>query len=87
MWFFKTNKIVNVEIIAQSEGISEDDQLTNLAAGHMMGGFDGMVHASLLNESEGPTTTFLITYDNETTEIKTVLDSSLEYRKYVKFIK
>ena len=67
-------------------GISDDDQLTNLAAGHMMGGFDGMVYVSLLNESEGPTTTFLITYYNGTTEIKTVLDSSLEYRKYIKFI-
>lgn len=87
MWFFKTKKIVSVEIIAQSEGISESDQLTNLAAGHMMGGFDGMVHASLLNESEGPKTTFIITYDNGTTEIKTVLDNSLEFRKYVKFLK
>ena len=86
MCLFKTKKIVKVEIVGRSKGISEDDQLTNLAAGHMMGGFDGMVHASLLNESEGPTTTFLITYDNGTTEIKTVLDSSLDYKKYIKFI-
>ena len=86
MCLFRIKKIIKVDIIAQTEGISESDQLTNLAAGHMMGGFDGMVHASLLNESEGPTTTFLITYDNGTTEIKTVLDSSLEYRKYIKFI-
>lgn len=86
MCLFKTKKIVKVEIVGQSEGISESDQLTNLAAGHMMGGFDGMVHASLLNESEGPATTFLITYDNGTNEIKTVLDSSLEYRKFIKFI-
>ena len=68
MCLFKLKKILKVEIIAQSEGIDENDQLTNLAAGHMMGGFDGMVHASLLNESEGPTTTFLITYDNGTSE-------------------
>lgn len=86
MCLFKLKKILKVEIIAQSEGISESDQLTNLAAGHMMGGFNGMVHASLLNESEGPTTTFLIIYDNGTTEIKTVLDNSLDYRKYMKFI-
>ena len=86
MCLFKFKKIVKVEIIGQSEGISENDQLTNLAAGHMMGGFDGMVHASLLNESEGPTTTFLITYNNGTSEIKTVLDSSFEYRKYINFI-
>lgn len=86
MCLFKFKKIVKVEIVEQSEGISEDDQLTNLAVGHMMGGFDGMVHASLLNESEGPTTTFLITYDNGTTEIKTVLDNNLEYRKYIKYI-
>ena len=30
---------------------------------------------------------FFKTNDNGTTEIKTVLDNSLEFRKYVKFLK
>lgn len=86
MGIFTRKKIVKVEIFEYTEGISESDALMNYAVGHMMGGFDGMVHASILNESEGPTTTFLITYNNGTTEIKTVLDSSLEYRNLIKFI-
>ncbi len=85
MGFFK--KIIKVEIIGQTEGISEDDTLMNYAAGHMMGGFDGMVHADLLNESEGPTTTFKIFYDNGTTEVKTVLNSSFQYRNYLKYLR
>lgn len=85
MGLFK--KIIKVEIIGQSEGISEDEVLMNYAVGHMMGGFDGMVHADLLNESEGPTTTFKITYDNGTTQVKTVLNSSFEYRNYLKYLR
>ena len=81
MGFFK--KIIKVEVIGQTEGISEDEQLSNYAAGHMMCGFNGMVHASLLNDSEGPTTTFRIFYDNNTVEIKSVLNSSLEYRNLI----
>ena len=83
MGLFTRKQIIKVEIIGYSEGISEDDQLSNYAAGHMMGGFNGMVHASLLNDSEGPTTTFRIVYDNNTVEIKTVLNSSLEYRSLI----
>lgn len=85
MGFFK--KIIKVEIIGQTEGVSEDDELSNFATGHMMGGFDGMVHASLLNYSEGPTTTFRITYDNNTTEVRTILDDSLEYRNLILRVK
>ena len=84
---FKTKKIVSVEIIGYTEGISEDDALSNYAAGHMMGGFDGMVHASLLNESEAPTTTFLIHYDNGTSETKTVKDGSSQYNYYIRFVR
>lgn len=86
MGVFKRKKIIKVEIIESSEGISEDDAMMNYAVGHMMGGFNGMVHASILNESEGPTTTFLIFYNDGSSEIKTVLNSSLEYKNYIKYI-
>lgn len=85
MGLFK--KIIKVEIIGQTEGISEDDALMNYAVGHMMGGFDGMVHADILNESEGPTTTFKIIYDNGTIDIKTVANSSFQYRNYLKYLR
>lgn len=87
MCLFKIKKIVKVEIIGYTEGISEDDQLTNYAAGHMMGGFDGMVHAYFLNESEGATTTFQITYDNGTYENKTVRNNSSEYQRLIRLVK
>ncbi len=87
MGIFTRKKIIKVEIIGYTEGISDDDALMNYAVGHMMGGFDGMVHADILNESEGPTTTFKITYDNNTTDIKTVANSSFEYKNYLRFLR
>ena len=87
MGFFTRKKIVKVEIIGYTEGISEDDALMNYAAGHMMGGFDGMVHASLLNDSEAPTTTFQITYDNGTTKIVTVKDGTSNYYYYMNLVR
>lgn len=87
MVFFNRKKIINVEIIAQTEGFSEDDELMNYAAGHMMGGFDGMVQASILNDYEKPTTTFEITYDNGSTEIITVNNDSFDYNYYIKYLK
>lgn len=87
MCLFKFKKIVKVEIVGQSEGISEDDQLTNLAAGHMIGGFEGMVHASILNDSEAPTTTFQITYDNGTTKIVTIKDGTSNYYYYMNLVR
>ncbi len=86
MGIFKQKKIIKVEIIEQTTGLSEDDKLTNYAAGHMMGGFDGMVHAYLLNESESSKTTFYISYEDGSTEIRCVNDNSFEYNKYIKFI-
>lgn len=87
MCLFKFKKIVKVEIVGQSEGISEDDQLTNLAAGHMIGGFEGMVHASILNDSEAPTTTFQIIYDNGTTKIVTIKDGTSNYYYYMNLVR
>ena len=87
MCLFKFKKIVKVGIVGQSEGISEDDQLTNLAAGHMIGGFEGMVHASILNDSEAPTTTFQITYDNGTTKIVTIKDGTSNYYYYMNLVR
>lgn len=49
MCFFK--KIIRTEIINTMPGISEEDKLNNLVVGHMMGGFHGVMHARLLNES------------------------------------
>lgn len=83
---FKTKKIVRVEIVSIEEGISESDQLMNYAVGHMMGGFDGMVHASLLNESEGAKTTFKIVYDDGSVKYRKVNNGSSEYNKYIQYL-
>ncbi len=87
MCLFKRKKIISVEIIGHTEGISEDDALMNYAAGHMMGGFEGMVQADILNDSERPTTTFLVKYDNGTQKIITANDGSYEYYKYIRYLK
>ena len=86
MCFFKKKKMVRVELIGYNEGISEDDALTNLATGHMMGGFDGMVHAQMLNDGQGPTATFQVFYDNGTCETVTVEVDSSNYNYYLNFI-
>ena len=86
MWFFKKKSIVKTVLVGISKGISEDDALTNLAAGHMMGGFDGMVHAQLLNDSQRPTATFQVFYNNGTCEVVTVDIGSSQYNYYINFI-
>lgn len=87
MCLFKKKKIIEVEIIGHTDGISEDDELMNYAAGHMMGGFEGMVQASILNDSEPPTTTFEIIYEDGTSKIKTVIDGSSDYNYYIQFLR
>lgn len=86
MWFNR-NKISYTQIICESGGISEADKLMNYAAGHMMGGFEGMVQADILNESEGPSTTFLVVYENGAENMVTVLNSSRDYKKYIGYLK
>ncbi len=78
-------KIESVILICENEP-SEDELLSNYATGHMMGGFWGMVQADILNSYEGLTTTFLIKYENGTSEYRTVKNSSLEYRRLIKYI-
>lgn len=55
MGLFDIKKIVRVELIEQLDGytqvLNEDEKLTNLAVGHMMGGFDGMVAADVYNSN------------------------------------
>ena len=53
----------------------------------MIGGFEGMVHASILNDSEAPTTTFQITYDNGTTKIVTIKDGTSNYYYYMNLVR
>ncbi len=86
-FLFQNKKIVSVEILNQTDGIDEDEQLLNYAVGHMISGFDGMVHASVLNDELSDTTTFKIEYSNGSTEIKVVNNNSLAYSKYIKFLK
>lgn len=86
-FFKKKRKIVDAIIISYNEGISDGDALTNLASGHMMSGFDGMVHASLLNESQGPTVTFQLCYDDGSIKNVTVDYGGIEYRFYINYVK
>lgn len=80
-------KIVSVTLINQTNGISEDDKLENLAAGHILDGFMGMVAASILNDDQEGTSTFLIKYSNGDTKITTTKNGSPEYKKYINFLK
>ena len=83
----KNKKIDHVKIIAETEGISDDEKMLNYTVGHMMGGFDGMVHADILNDELSATTTFKIFYTNGDQEVKVVRNSSLAYAKYIKYLK
>lgn len=82
----KSKQIARTEIVDHIEGISENDKLTNLAAGHMMGGFDGMVHANMLNSYEIAKTVFLVIYTDGTKELVEVEDGSSAYRKYASYL-
>lgn len=86
MDLFKQKKIVKVEIISQTEGLSGNDQLTNYAVGHMMDGFDGVVAADIYNDYNASKTLFLVYYDNGTTETICVKDDSQEFNYYIQFI-
>ena len=79
-------KIIKVEIISFNDEITEDEALLNYAVGHMMGGFEGMVQASILNDSYQPNTTFLITYNDGTCETKTVVNNSFEFDSLIKYL-
>ena len=87
-WLFGSSKqIARTEIVEQIAGLNEDDKLTNLAAGHMMGGFHGMMHASSLNSYESAKTIFLVVYTDGSCEYVETEDGSSAYRKYIKYLK
>ena len=86
-FLFQTKKIISVEILEQTDGIDEDEQLLNYTIGHMMGGFEGLGYAYFINDELSGTTTFKIVYSNGTNEIKVVSNNSLAYSKYIKFLK
>lgn len=84
---FKRKKILSVKIISKDEGISEEDADMNYAVGHMMGGFNGVMHAQLLNENEASTTTFKITYNDRSVNYVEVKNGSALYNKYMRYIR
>ena len=51
-----------------------------------MGGFDGMVHANMLNSYESAKTVFLVIYTDGTKERVETEDGSSAYRKYVSYL-
>lgn len=83
---FKKKKLISAEILEEIEGFTEDEQLMNYAAGHMMGGFDGMVQASILNEFNKDQTVFQLYYDDNSTEVVKVDNDSRLYSYYINFV-
>lgn len=81
-----SKKIARTEIVEHIDGISEDDKMTNMAVGHMMGGFDGMVHADLLNSYESAKTVFRVYYTDGTSQLVETEDGSSAYRKYASYL-
>ena len=92
MELFKINKIVKVELVEQIDGftqyMSEDDKLTNLALGHMTGGFDGMVAADVYNmcnekKSVPAKRRYRITYsDGSVKTVQLIVGTSIERNYY-----
>ena len=86
-WLFSLSKtILKTEIVAESDGLDEDDKLTNLAVGEMMDGFDGMVFADIYNQEHSATTTFRVTYTDGTSELIETENGSSQYRKFMKYL-
>ena len=83
---FKKKKLISAEILEEIEGFTEDEQLMNYAAGHMMGGFDGMVQASILNEFNKDQTVFQLYYDDNSTEVVKVDNDSRLYSYDINFV-
>lgn len=86
-WLFKKKKIVKVEIYDEIDGLSEDDKLSNYAAGHMMGGFHGMVMADIYNSNNSAKTIFLVVYDDGTSELIETENESSHYYRYMRMVK
>lgn len=84
---FKSKKIIKVEIASRKAGFSEEDQLSHLVIGHMEGGFDGMVTASVYNDYHSAETTFKVYYDNKTYKFITAKDGSTTYNYYIRLVK
>lgn len=83
---FKRKKLIKAEILEEIEGFTEEEQLMNYAAGHMMGGFDGMVQASMLNEFNKDQTVFQLYYDDGSTEVAKVDNDSRLYVNYMNYV-
>lgn len=87
-WLFSSSKtIAKVEIDEVIDGLDEDDKLTNLAVGDMMGGFDGMVYADMINEEDSAKTIFKVTYTDGSVEYITTNNGSSAYYKYMRLVK
>ena len=84
---FKKKKIIQAKIIAHTEGFDEDLKLNNIIVGDMMDGFDGAVAASGYNDLNSSETTFLITFDDGSTQTVTVKNNSLKYDYYMQYVK
>lgn len=80
---FKPKQLIKAEVVNENQELSDDDKLLNYAAGHLMGGFDGMVQADILNETK--LTTFKLYYDNGSTKFVTVENNSAKYNYYINF--
>ena len=84
--FGSSKKIAKTEIADYIDGISEDEKMINLASGHMMGGFDGMVFADRLNSYESAKTVFLVIYTDGSRELVETENGSSAYRKYALYL-
>ena len=79
-------KIVRTTIIGREKGITQEEKSINYAVGHMMGGFDGVVRADILNDSYPDKVTFKIFYDDGSSGVDKVEVGSLSYRTYMKYL-
>ena len=84
MCLFRFEKTILKTQIIQENGLSDDEELTNLAIGDMMGGFEGGFHANMYNETKR-TTVFLILYQDGSMGMKEVENGTLLYRKYIRY--
>lgn len=82
---FSSNKILKTKIINEYDALTEADKTTNLAVGHAIGGFEGMVAADIHNKANSTITVFEVIYTDKTKKIIETVKGSSSYYKYFKY--
>ena len=83
---FKRKCIIKTEIVDAEDGLDAEEQMCNELLAYEEFGFEGFIDATIYNDCNSPKTTFLLYYDDGSTELATVNDDSKEFFRYISLL-